>query len=611
MSWFRVNDFYQISSNRYNVNGLLHEVEYENSAYFCLIKKITVKYYDSYNTKQIVIELHFSKFHLNELEYAVNKFFVPYEHYDKEYDYYTGFPALGYVPHLPFTIDYSNKFSKLINFFKFIEKEYRSEESTSEIITELKLIFAFIFEPSKLQGKQPNHTISEYELSNKHINPILTESNTLINLCSKKKFSLIKLKTLLTQGEDPDQVNENGSERTPLSWAIHYNNIYLVKLLISYGANPFKRFGWLYVSAIELAKDRNKVTILNIIFTEFNGPKKSLNLQIMQSAIYNGNKQVITRLNFSNNASIYTFIKDLSKLNEFEIASMFGLFKQFFKSANGDSKKTEAIFYSECIPDKDKFSELIYNEKQELIGFRLFELLKLESKKNHLFWHCIYAVIKPEYRSYGIMSLLSFRPAFSLQLLAPDYTIGMYLSAIEKFSYRAIKDYLHGPKYQSKYILGLLGDILHEIYEDKIKLFQNGTMTFYATEPDPVLVKFNDKISNNIHDDFYYQDLLGYTESKINENDPRFSPILFLVDEDSFVRLAQSSAKIGISFSEHVKQFARSFKSLLPEVVGENLGKPFSGYTKSHHLFFLEKKIIPENKLLAKKEIYSYYSGKL
>lgn len=595
MSWSRTNNFYQIHSPP-SAYGVVNQVEFKNFAYFAMFKRIHVEYLKS---GEIYVILDSTGFNMDKIRDALNHFF--------DHDDYAKFYG-GYKFYIPFIS--MDKFNKLVNFFKLINTTYTQEEFPRELIFELEQIFTYIFSPEKLKNKIPEHTISEYELPNKHTNPALKNSSALINTWSIRAFDISRFKKLLAHGEDPDQTHPIETEKTCLYWAIAAENLQVVQLLICYGANPFKRFGLQFISAVEFAKELKQITILNILFSAATNPKKSLALEVTQSAIYNQNKEIISWFNFSNKQAIYTLIKSIDKVSIYEKSSLFALFKSFFNAADLSRTTTEAIFNQEFTSDKHKFVEMIYTRNHELIGFRLFEFFTLETRKQHLVSHCIYGLLKPEYRSYGIMTLLSFRPAFSLQLLAPDYTIVIYMSALEKFSYRTIKDYLHGPKYQSAYVSQLLDEVLLQVYDKQIKLFHKGDMTCYATESEPIIVKTPPNLVNDIHDEFYYKDILGYTDNKIDPKDPRFAPVIFMVDEDSFERMLHSSAKLGVAFSPHVKQLAKSFKPFFPELIGKQLGKSFKGYANSPHLFFLENKLQTSVKT-DKQEVFSYYNGKL
>lgn len=369
------------------------------------------------------------------------------------------------------------------------------------------------------------------------------------------------LENLLLKGYNANEFNLRGATPTSLA-VVNYQSTKILETLLIYGADPLSRCdngfggGW---SAFELAKIYNMQDKLDIIISatskiEFPVDKQ---LKVIHTNFLFNEKQFNSAFHFSNNKTIYTTFKSANYLRKKEREVILDQFSHIFEVPNDvEQLEIKKIFEEDFSPDK--FIELIYdNDKKEPIGFLLYEILHLKKNKEHLILHCVYSYILPEYRGYGLMTLLSSRPAFSLQTLHDNKKIGIFFSSIHYNSYRTVKDFLHAPKYQADYMDELIDEILQTIFHGEKPYYFHDGITFFLLDQlkvkGPALVK----PSKDIHQNFFYKRILAIENLNEEIVPTRAAPVLYFASKENFQKMCGLAKNLGTDFVKHTHEFAK------------------------------------------------------
>lgn len=602
--WYRTGEFYQLAWISYKgsyfsirpENEIVerNRVRFTNAAYAVVIREIRIK---RYSDGKVSLALEISPFFYNEFLSVIKNYLSEDEYRVKMYSGIIEF----IIP------SFSNQILKKINnLFAYFNKLKDAVEFTQELLTELQQIITICEEKSQDVGISGQHIISEMTFKDVHINPSVENAKSLVTYMkdgslSRSRYHFDELQKYLIKGHDPNQI-DSWDFATPLECAVLYYSLSEIELLLFYGANPFTQGSQL--SAIELAKQNNKMPILNYILDAYTNPRKSLSdkLSITGIGLDRRQKHIITRFKFNDESELYTDLTRLNQLLTVEQEQLYYLFQYTFKHAN-QNEKLKHTFKEDFSQDDDTWIERIYNKKHELIGYNLYKLIALNknaTREAHLIIEWVYAIMLPSYRGTHINLISAFRFAFSLQQLAPDDVVGIYFSAIDYNSYRLTESFLHDPKNQSDYTTELRNQIIHDVYDNKIQLIQDGTLLCYGEERHPLQINTEEKnIKSNGNKKMFNQYLRGYADGVPDKENSRFTPVITLVADDSFNRIQNLLSKNHLNFSAHVVCLTKLLKPMLLELVGQNLGKQYKGLARSEYLFWQKKIIIeeqPQNK---------------
>ena len=466
--------------------------------------------------------------------------------------------------HEPYSVSVKLKTTGDLDKIKMIFTDC-APEFTKDLETELQQILKYIPEVPTTFSR---HVIPDFIQAEPHVNPDREHSKELVKMLWMDA-NLDNCTKLLANGANPNETLDGVS---PLLATLNNPDIRYTDLLLAFGADPTKRgyqqgLGSVYQSPLEIIQQRNDIKRWNLIASKIL-PERPLasserpKLRVVKNKLVADKKQQITTtFNFSDDKTLTTVLKKNIALTEKDKENLFNLFCQFFEVTPEakDEINMRKIFENDFL-DKEKFSEFIF-DNNKLIGFNLFELIKLKKHLNHFVVHLACSGIDPQYSGYGIASLLAFRFAFGILLSSSKFIVGVYFSALHYNSYRAIKDLLHFPKYQSDHIHPLIDELLKalpcygESVEDMLrqkKCFIDN-LTFYFKEQ--FKVKGGVKLSGDPNQLFFYRNLQGF-ENGIPTS-ARSTPVFLYAGDELFLQLRQQAGILGIDFGEHITNFAR------------------------------------------------------
>lgn len=426
------------------------------------------------------------------------------------------------------------------------------DANTHDIRTELKQISNYT------QACQYKHVVpASIAYASSYVNPALQRSTALVDFIMESSGNSKQLQKLLLSGEDPNQRNDHGE--TALYRAAITQDSKSVHLLLCYGGNPFDRENGTFQSAFEVSfewGDSKSLDLYNYAKPEkLAAPCSKSLMKIKSIALVLDGNIPLTRIDFTNETYVFTTLKKPKQITSIEFKQ---LFQKFQKAFQLDEKS-----FGEDINSENNIIEMIYNEKRELIGFNIFELITPSKNKDYLIVHCLYTYIETEYRGNGLMDFLVYRLVAAIKHGVDNKKIGFLGGAITPNGYRLVHEFAHYPKYQPDHMHQLLDDILRKVYKsDDLKLFRNGITCF--TE-EKVSVKVNRKEKLDIHERFFYEYLLGIDINSTQENN-RAAPILFLIENKSFYRMNEGFLKFGINFQEHTLELAKRLKHFFPNL---------------------------------------------
>ncbi len=595
--WYRAQGSFYENVKRPTVDRL---VIFRNTTITSTIKEIEVYRYNHKRTNPYSICLTPSPFKRDELIHACKTIFNPNE---------------INLSHSDIRIQFNSveQFNKLIDLFNHLNKNERVEIPW-EIIVELTQVFNHLHNFQK----DGHHVIVSYEDLNPNINPdrkgstaLITAMNQLENRPTRKD-----IKKFLARGEDPNQ--NAGSGWTPAYNAVNSYDDDVVKLLLNYKADPFRRYeGFFFESAIELARRMEKFSTLKLFNETFSTLKRHISspYKVVSSPtiqLQEEKKQITTSFNFTNGLSIVTRIKPIEILEQKEKNAIKKLFTKFFENPTQGKAQVEKEFDEEFTPDSNgncKFIETIYaldsaSGQETMIGFISSKLLMNVDADPPCHVYVIdYCGIDPKYHHLGLGFILSFRNAFGLQPLL-DKLLTIHFSAIDYNSYKLVESMLHEPKYRSEQNdkSKLLNSIMRRAYgntkyvndKDSTESYVVDTLrvadsqakskmrSSHEVQQQPMMgsgqefnqhskptdssceVKQQPKPKMSLGFEFYHQDILGYGEiPKQSEDEIRGGLVVIDVADQLLRKITYLADSLGFNFILHMHELA----TLLPKIV--------------------------------------------
>jgi hypothetical protein len=502
-----------------------------------------------------------------------------------------------------------NFLPRFIGLCAAINEHYNRNILSHDITSEITHIYHAVRENNWIS----NHTIPEsvnLSLVNQNKNgrtPLITlllqnadfyhSSNPFI--IKMKKLFLRKIKELLLKGHNPNELGESGD--SPLRVAItFYDSKEIIELFLWYGANPFTRYRddryGTYCSAIETAKAYNKPNFLAAIdsaLTKIEKPlQKAQELKVTNINMHCHNETIMTQFQFSNEKIIATHFSQLDKLTQEQRAAVFSHFKSIFEVPNNSDPNIISSIFDDDFSGS-KLIELIYDNKK-IVGFNLYELIFPEKRKDSIFLHCIYSFIDSAYRGYGLMMLLIFKPAYSLQLLQRDKHIGIFYSSVHYNSYR-LANFLHYPKHQPEYMNDLVKEILDTIFENNYTSYHD-LITYYIVDELRVKSPAINPANVDLNQKYYHKEILGLGEDFHDKIHTRAAPVLFYVGDENYFKMQQASNRLNINFTALTVKFAEYLLTHFVNLLDARLQfNPIniSGLKKSSRFLFWDDKILP------------------
>ena len=408
------------------------------------------------------------------------------------------------------------------------------------------------------------------------MNPARTDSLALIRLLNEHKDEVTEeaVHELLAKGENPNQQDATGW--TPIYNAICTYGINILKILLVYGADPFRRDnGIWFESAIECARAQNRVDALCLFRDTFSKPKKSLTahnaLRVKDVTLSEKDKIITTRFDFTNNMIIKTYLKPVELLSKAEKDTLRPIFFNTFDDPKGDKSKVEKIFNDDFAPDKknQKLIETIVEVNpttgiETVVGLNFFSVIfNVEEKPIKHVVVCEYAGMDKSFQHMGLGFILMCRPAFGLQPLLKDL-ITLHLSAINYNSYHSLEKLLHYPKYQPEHArrINLMKKTIEREYGKDAVYFLNGLTAFIF---DALIVK-DSKTPQNVWSEFFDKKILGNsTCPETPDGASRGGLVLVDIADELLRKVTEICHNFGFNFIIHMDQLA----SLLPKIIDE------------------------------------------
>jgi len=596
--WRRVGDLAKTSmlldkkhngSDFFNTVRKVSFVADSVSAIICRID-IVVNEYDI-SVSHDKISLSISPFYNKEVIAACEYFSIPYTCSDDTFEQFCDsrmsfklfdYPkktlnANIYIVNLILNLD---NLSLVLRLFQYFNKEIQPTPFPDELFSELNQISQYIvnqlLEPGEMSLSCHKHIIASksnelpqyYQHGNIALEVISGQhyTNSPISTCQNDIF-----KTALLSGVDPDLQDSSGF--SALTYAmLAQPSVWQMELLLCYEANPFERpsvnggCGKYSLSPYELAFAFGMQGRANIIVDEFcwltrrtlELRRSNTSLKVSESSSVWMDNSIISYFHFNDQSSINTRMIPVSRLNtEAEKETRFviaALFKENFQALNDTSgDKLTKIFDKDF--SGDKYIDIIYHAGK-IIGFNLLEIIHPPQNKNIIFVHSVYGVIKPEYRGNGLMTFLSFRLAYIIQLMMPEKRIGVVVSCIHFNGYRLV-DFEHFPKYQSDAIKLLVKQLLDAIYGSNYQYYHH-LITSYVVED--IRVRTSEKSDHvpSLNERFYTNEILGFTNLQKN-GESRSTPVSYLVGEDNYLHIRKVAHELNIDFESHIAEYARLF----------------------------------------------------
>jgi hypothetical protein len=576
--WYRYWDFNKKSKSDSTCTNI---VGYR-SIYSTLIKEVEVLLYSDGDA---LLSFKIPYRSINKVNAIFQQFCMPNEFNDPM----QGVLHISIKPHA-----LESTLKKLIALFQYMRREYGQHEISLELMEEFQRIFHCISSHEKM-----THLIPDKNVASAHINPARSTSTALIDFLRYRRANAPfdkQFDSLLIQGENPNQCDFLGD--TPITLAI-FRDIEYLKRLIIMGANFLQRpevtGPVFFTDAMELAEKHKKTGHLDIMASRLTTIEKPISGPVTRNDLMMHHNQIVTTFHFKNKQPIFTRLKKTTELSKNEKQELFNLFSQFFELTHANHpNELKDLFFKEDLKGQNKFVELIHCGAK-VIGFNLFEILESKTDPRYLFLHCAYALIQPQYRGYGLMSLLAFRLAYCLQQLAPERKVGVLFFSNHFNSYKMLmpKDisdnaFLNFPMYQSTHVVQLVKEFVDFLYEGKAKLHHDN-FACYIKEKKPLKVSGSYHSKHpDIYEDFFYKDIQGH-DADFSDG-PHVTPVVFLVEDHSFKKLSRLCSSLGIHFGDHINKLSTLVSPFLQQYTGLNQANKKT-LSKNNYLFWFNESI--------------------
>lgn len=545
-AWYRKGDFYTIQApdNKWmhidadSYQSCIQEVEFRHTAYVSFLRKIGIYYFSDSTLIIKFFPTYFTGDKLNTLFYNVFPELKP--------DIEEGFEfALPYPKIVINQLTSSETLKKIERFFMEINKAHSTTEFDDTLLQELRQIMLSPLE----KNQHILHTFQSPYTNHSQLKQYYGDS-------SKKTFSMEHFEFLLSQGEDPNAC---------LLYAV--DNIKVLERLLQYGANPFFPRDWFicFASAIELAFNQKDKSCYQLICDSFSKPIKSLTHQptVVYSGIREEKDHIHTLFLFNDRKCIYTHFKRMNSLTKKERDELFIVFSKYFKSST-EKQSTNELFEEEFQGDK-KFIELFYDTtNNQCKGFHSYEIIQLKKHSSYLIIHGVYFALDESCRRYGVMSLISFRLAFCLQLLNATKKVLYHLSSIDYCGYRVMEKLTHFPKYQPSHMNNIMLETLNTIYENELEYIKNGLTCYLLEETQTVNP---DKSNNMTLEERFFEEKLKdsnsiETKEKNHSTSIKMVPVLFPASKESLKKISTSLHRLSVDTNKHIHTYTSMFKNL-------------------------------------------------
>lgn len=461
----------------------------------------------------------------------------------------------------------SSSSPKLLKLLKYLENELKRNEFSSKLILEIKQLFEYLNHPN------PESVPFKHILLDNNLNSTTTK---LIELVTDQKENFDEeYKTALCRGEDPNQVDINGYRF--LYFVAKYFDVPTLELALIYYGNPFfvnkNLTGWSAVDYLLSDKAVAKLQCIENFFSPLTNSVAHIKAKLVK--ITHDKEQGTTTFHYSDNVSITEKIIPAGELRdkkwEYARKQMFNLYKNTFVSTSKD-ESIEQCFHDDVSEKNKKFIRLL-TDKENVVGFVIFELLKIDKFQNHRIVHdvCCATEPNPKYSGRGLIALFTFDIGISLQLMTPK-KMGIFYNAIHFNSNRFVRNLFYFPKYRSPQMDQLIRAILEKINGGTLR-FVGETMTCYVFES--LQVKESKEVrTNNPWAEFFNKNLKG-VQNDCEISKSRSVPSFLYASRDLALQSEENVG--GFNLEEYYKYranyllTAKPFSETVIDFLGENI----------------------------------------
>jgi hypothetical protein len=462
--WYRQGNYYK---NCYPFSDIVeHRVTFKNAAFSVTILEIEIVFY---HTKELKIWIKASKLHWHELNDLVKKHFGPFvDINNSNLGIFEGVSIVFLRP----TDDLKVQFFYFVKLFDYLNKKYERTEFTDTLLKELSNILTWTSASRLGNNTIQTHILEEY------INPIsvfhpyhIRKSTAVLDLFENKSSKYIqnniliirkKLRYLITYGEDPNQISEDGY--SVLKYVILYFPVEDLAFLLWHKADPRYRpkgiLNYPSENAIEIALYFNKPDHFKMIAYAF--PKRSVSapiprLQVKSCQVTEQGDQIHSDIVFTNNRSVKTRLMTTTEFQTQEPESVrtavFKLFTTYFADPTGDKLKTKQNFDKEFSAEKNKNIDIVFDREEKLIVG--FVLVRAVEDKGTIAVRFEYMTVTADsfLRSCGGVGIFGIRWACVKKNLYRQHMVRTHHLASDYNSYAPMQDELITPKYLSKSML--------------------------------------------------------------------------------------------------------------------------------------------------------------
>lgn len=479
-------------------------------------------------------------------------------------------------------------FEKVKIFFKKINDKFKPAPFDDEIIQELEnLLHHKPWKPMRHLIPEPLAFVSIANYATDELINLLKK----IDVTKISKSQMKQIRTLLTQGADPNELNNDGVSAFNYVAGVGKCNVRLLELLTNYGdprrpvGNPFDSQQGHYVyTAIELALYFREYTNSNVFLSKFPPPQKSVissKIWVKNTTFLERENEVLTCFELSTNQNLYSRVKKLDSLTTDEKLKIYPLVKKYLFGPAGDKEAAVKADFNETffslLKRPNDCCEILFikDEKQTetYVGFRHFTV-KLDEEKPLLpnFPYrtiCDLTVIESAYQQLGIGFFISAIPAMSLQLFR-DQGFLIWSALNYKSFPNAIDNFFPKLKPEAAKFHEPFHEFIGEKYPDAT-FYDDETMTSFIHEPYATATP----TPNTLQGRFLEGEIKGYRDMpRKSKDEVRGIPVIIPLGDEFFKFIAITAVRLGIDLASHICEFGIRFAKLFDQL--KNIKPDFS-----------------------------------
>lgn len=446
--WSRSGDLYEALRSKERFLRGSESVNFCNNANFGMLGSIVLRVLPV--SLELKIELEPSPFSREKMQRLCKEKFLP-----SELQVISGYDNTIFI-----ICSDSTPIKKLIELFKEINQQSPVEEFSKEVFQELEQI-------AELYSQNNQRKISDFH----HYLPLF-EGPDFLNAADDegKGFNDVYhwVSKYAYQDQYPIQELARMQARRSdikewywsLNQAIRFNRADVLILLMSYGANPFRRIG--SKSIFEVAKSACEPCMVDAMITYVSRPQKpvaSMDLTDFIKMFSSSNNRLCKISGFKNQIidnTLYTYfdtnqgkvtlvLRETDDLSPVEMDQAFQMYEDFFEASSVCQTTAREFFNYDTKGPRKFFQGVILNG--ELVAVHFVEYIVLKDYPDNIYFHidCVYA--KDCIRGKGFTNPLIKLLGYVLQELFDDKNIIQVMQSISIGSLALVEGAMYFPKY--------------------------------------------------------------------------------------------------------------------------------------------------------------------